>query len=41
LRLRAIAHWFLRHLRPAGIDVPADEAGALFRALPYEREASG
>ncbi len=38
LRLRAIAHWFLRHLRPTGIDVPADSAGVLFAALPGEVE---
>jgi len=38
LRLRAIAHWFLRHLKPAGIDVPADTAGALFAPLPGEVE---
>jgi hypothetical protein len=36
--LRAIAHWFLRHLEPAGIDVPADTAGALFAPLPGEVE---
>jgi dipeptidyl aminopeptidase/acylaminoacyl peptidase len=36
LRLRAIAHWFGRHLRPAGFVAPADEAGALFRPLPLE-----
>jgi dipeptidyl aminopeptidase/acylaminoacyl peptidase len=38
LRLRAIAHWFIRHLRPAGSVAVADEAGALFRPLPYESE---
>jgi dipeptidyl aminopeptidase/acylaminoacyl peptidase len=38
LRLRAIAHWFVRHLRPAGVPAPADEAGTLFRPLPYEPE---
>jgi hypothetical protein len=38
LRLRAIAHWFGRHLRPADFPAVADEAGALFRALPHEGE---
>lgn len=38
LRLRAIAHWFLRHLAPAGIAIPADTAGALFAPLPGEVE---
>jgi dipeptidyl aminopeptidase/acylaminoacyl peptidase len=38
LRLRAIAHWFIRYLRPAGVHAAADEAGALFRPLAYERE---
>jgi dipeptidyl aminopeptidase/acylaminoacyl peptidase len=38
LRLRAIAHWFIRHLRPAGVVAVPDEAGALFRPLPYETE---
>ena len=37
LRLRAIAHWFIRHLRPAGIELPADCAGALLAPLPGER----
>ena len=37
-RLRAIAHWFIRHLRPAGAEPVADEAGALFRPLPGEAE---
>ncbi len=36
LRLRAIAHWFIRHLRPLGVEAEADEAGALFRPLPGE-----
>jgi dipeptidyl aminopeptidase/acylaminoacyl peptidase len=36
LRLRAIAHWFIRHLRPEGIAPVADEAGALFGPLPSE-----
>ena len=38
LRLRAIAHWFIRHLRPAGANAEPDEAGALFRPLPGEPE---
>jgi dipeptidyl aminopeptidase/acylaminoacyl peptidase len=38
LRLRAIAHWFVRHLKPAGIEPVANEAGALFRPLPGEAE---
>jgi dipeptidyl aminopeptidase/acylaminoacyl peptidase len=36
LRLRAIAHWFIRHLKPAGAEPVANEAGALFRPLPGE-----
>jgi dipeptidyl aminopeptidase/acylaminoacyl peptidase len=40
LRLRAIAHWFIRHLKPAGIDAVADEAGALFKPLATETVAS-
>jgi dipeptidyl aminopeptidase/acylaminoacyl peptidase len=36
LRLRAIAHWFVRHLRPAGFEAVPDEAGSLFRPLPGE-----
>ena len=36
LRLRAIAHWLIRHLRPAGIDPIDDYAGALFAPLPTE-----
>ncbi|MEA2786904.1 MAG: hypothetical protein QOF71_3008, partial [Candidatus Eremiobacteraeota bacterium] len=36
LRLRAIAHWFIRHLKPVGIAAEADEAGALFRPLAGE-----
>ncbi len=39
LRLRAIAHWFIRHLRPAGVEAEPDEAGALFRPLSGEAEA--
>jgi dipeptidyl aminopeptidase/acylaminoacyl peptidase len=38
LRLRAIAHWLIRYLRPAGIEPPADEAGVLFAPLPTELE---
>ncbi|MBV8298238.1 MAG: S9 family peptidase [Candidatus Eremiobacteraeota bacterium] len=38
LRLRAIAHWFIRHLRPAGVEPVPDEAGALFRKLAGEAE---
>jgi dipeptidyl aminopeptidase/acylaminoacyl peptidase len=36
LRLRAIAHWFVRHLRPAGITPIGDFAGALFEPLETE-----
>jgi len=36
LRLRAIAHWFIRYLRPDGITPVGDEAGALFKPLPNE-----
>lgn len=36
LRLRAIAHWFIRHLRPAALEPVADAAGALFEPLPDE-----
>jgi len=35
-RLRAIVHWFIRHLRPAGVAAEPNEAGALFRPLPGE-----
>ncbi|HZW54256.1 MAG TPA: prolyl oligopeptidase family serine peptidase, partial [Candidatus Elarobacter sp.] len=38
LRLRAIAHWFVRHLRPGGIDPEPNEAGSLFRPLRGEPE---
>ena len=38
LRLRAIAHWFIRHLKPAGAEAVANEAGALFRPLAGEAE---
>ena len=37
LRLRAIAHWFVRHLRPAGVEPEPNEAGSLFRPLPGEQ----
>ena len=37
LRLRAIAHWLVRHLRPAGVEPQPDAAGALFEPLPSER----
>ena len=36
LRLRAIAHWFVRHLRPVGIAPPGEHAGALFEPLATE-----
>ncbi|GAC1304127.1 MAG: S9 family peptidase [Vulcanimicrobiaceae bacterium] len=36
LRLRAIAHWFVRHLKPKGVTAVADTAGALFEPLPTE-----
>lgn len=39
LRLRAIAHWFIRHLKPAGLTGVVDEAGSLFRPLPHESES--
>jgi dipeptidyl aminopeptidase/acylaminoacyl peptidase len=35
-RLRAIAHWFVRHLKPAGVEPERNEAGALFRPLRGE-----
>jgi dipeptidyl aminopeptidase/acylaminoacyl peptidase len=38
LRLRAIAQWFVRHLRPAGVEARPNEAGSLFRPLPGEVE---
>jgi dipeptidyl aminopeptidase/acylaminoacyl peptidase len=38
LRLRAIAHWFIRHLRPPGHEPIADAAGALFEPLPTETQ---
>jgi dipeptidyl aminopeptidase/acylaminoacyl peptidase len=36
LRLRAIAHWLVRHLQPAGSVPVPDRAGALFEPLPAE-----
>ena len=36
LRLRAIVHWFVRYLRPVGIDPVADAAGSLFEPLATE-----
>jgi acylaminoacyl-peptidase len=41
LRLRAIAHWFVRHLEPAGVEPEPNEAGALFRPLRGEPELVG
>ncbi len=38
LRLRAIAQWFIRHLRPTGSDPAPTDAGALFRPLAGEPE---
>ncbi|HEY4441886.1 MAG TPA: S9 family peptidase [Candidatus Elarobacter sp.] len=40
LRLRAIAHWFIRHLKPAGATAAPDEAGALFRPLAGEPDSA-
>ena len=40
LRLRAIAHWFVRHLRPAAIEAVPENAGALFAPLSTENEAA-
>jgi dipeptidyl aminopeptidase/acylaminoacyl peptidase len=36
LRLRAIVHWFVRHLQPSGIEAVPDRAGALFEPLATE-----
>ena len=36
LRLRAIAHWFVRHLRPSGVSAVPPSAGALFAPLATE-----
>jgi dipeptidyl aminopeptidase/acylaminoacyl peptidase len=38
LRLRAIAHWLVRHLRPAGAASAAADAGSLFAPLPGEEK---
>jgi dipeptidyl aminopeptidase/acylaminoacyl peptidase len=35
-RLRAITHWLIRHLKPAGVEAISDEAGALFKPLSTE-----
>ena len=40
LRLRAIAHWFIRHLRPDGVETVPESAGALFAPLTTEKSAS-
>jgi dipeptidyl aminopeptidase/acylaminoacyl peptidase len=37
LRLRAIAQWLIRHLRPAGVEPAPEVAGALFFPLPNEK----
>ncbi|HMD02950.1 MAG TPA: S9 family peptidase, partial [Candidatus Baltobacteraceae bacterium] len=37
LRLRAIAHWLIRHLKPAGITAQPEGAGALFEPLSTEK----
>jgi dipeptidyl aminopeptidase/acylaminoacyl peptidase len=41
LRLRAITQWFIRHLRPAGIEPAPEVAGALFDPLPGEPPLPG
>jgi len=41
LRLRAIVQWFIRHLRPTGIDPAPEVAGALFFPLPGEEPLPG
>jgi dipeptidyl aminopeptidase/acylaminoacyl peptidase len=40
LRLRAIAQWLIRHLKPAGIEAAPDEAGALFAPLATEAKSA-
>jgi len=40
LRLRSIAHWFVRHLKPSGVAARADSAGSLFEPLPTESMAT-
>ena len=41
LRLRAIAHWFIRHLKPAGVASAPADAGSLFAPLPGEERLGG
>jgi dipeptidyl aminopeptidase/acylaminoacyl peptidase len=41
LRLRAIAHWFIRHLKPTGSPIVADTAGALFAPMAGEPADEG
>jgi dipeptidyl aminopeptidase/acylaminoacyl peptidase len=36
LRLRSIVHWFVRHLKPSGIEPPGEGAGSLFAPLSTE-----
>ncbi len=36
LRLRAIANWFVRHLRPSGAAIADADAGWVFRPVPHE-----
>jgi dipeptidyl aminopeptidase/acylaminoacyl peptidase len=36
LRYRAIANWFVRHLRPAGVAAPSTDAGGLFAPVAGE-----
>jgi dipeptidyl aminopeptidase/acylaminoacyl peptidase len=38
LRLRSIVHWFVRHLRPHGIEPAPDGAGSLFAPLSTEMD---
>ena len=40
LRLRAILHWFIRYLKPSGIEPAPDTAGVLFSPLPTEQNAA-
>ncbi|MGP6158362.1 MAG: alpha/beta hydrolase family protein, partial [Vulcanimicrobiaceae bacterium] len=40
LRLRAIGHWLIRYLRPAGVEPVPESAGALFAPLSTEAPAS-
>ena len=39
LRLRAIAHWLIRHLAPSGVEAVPDAAGSLFAPLATETSA--